>query len=112
MRYHKLLKQLVALTIATVILIGCSGGTPTYAQVLKTYPNDVKLCKTEASIEAVTADGDWKLNGTFDFQAGYECYGTKITANVLVEIGDQTYEPGTKLTVDKDLQWVEISSWD
>jgi hypothetical protein len=31
---------------------------------------------------------------------------------VPVEIEGKAFEPGTKLTVDKNLQWIEVSSWD
>lgn len=46
--------------------------------------------------------------GSFCFQ----CYGTKIIVNKRVTLDGKTYEPGTKMTVDKDLQWIVISSWD
>ena len=41
----------------------------------------------------------------------FQCYGAKITVKEDVTLGDVAYESGTKLTVDKDLQWVEVSSW-
>ena len=114
MSNHKLCEQIIGLAILITMLAGCSGGTPTYSQILNTYPSGARLCQTVVSIEEVAADGSWKLDGTFGVQDGrivYECFGTKVTGNVPVEIGDKTYEPGTKFTVDKDLQWVEVSSW-
>jgi hypothetical protein len=114
MSNHKPLKQMIGLAVVMVILVGCSGGTPTYSQILNTYPNGTKLCQTVVTIKEVTADGSWILKGSFYYQGGpmYVCYGTKITANVPVEIEDKTFELGTKLTVDKNLEWVEVSSWD
>jgi hypothetical protein len=41
-----------------------------------------------------------------------QCYGTKITLKVAVTLEGRNYPPGTKLTVDKDLHWVEVLSWD
>jgi hypothetical protein len=44
-------------------------------------------------------------------QTEYQCYGTKLTVKKKVTLEGKTYKPGTKLTVDKKLKWVEVSSW-
>ena len=72
-------------------------------------------CKTEATLESVTANGTWLLNGSTEFRDNkmlVRYYGTKITVGIRVEIDGKTYEPGTKLTVEKDLNWIQVSSWD
>lgn len=91
---------------------------PTYSEVVGTYPAGVNLCKTEASLEGISANGSWLLNGDIqiiDNQMQVKCYGTKITVNV--EGGDLIldgviYAKGALLTVDKDLNWIEVSSWE
>ena len=124
MGYKKLLQYIVGVTLIAVFLVGCDASTatstrsgpPTYSEVLKTYPNGVEHCTTVASIEGVGAgEENWLLQGEVEYrdsQPLVKCYGTQITANVSVTIENKTYPPGTKLTVDKDLNWVEISSWE
>jgi hypothetical protein len=53
--------------------------------------------------------------GTFTVSAAWDNwkgYGTKITVVGPVTIDGVIYEPGTPLTVDKDLEWIEVLSWD
>ena len=92
---------------------------PTYSQVIQTYPPDVKLCKTECSIKGST-DEQWLLE-VEEGQAGIEisnsqlqvqCYGTKVTLKIPLVIDGIDYPSDTKLTVDKDMEWIEVSSWD
>lgn len=91
---------------------------PTYSEIIKTYPAGVELCTTEASLEGIGGNGSWLLNGDIqikDNQMQVQCYGTKITVNV--EGGDLVldnvmYSKGALLTVDKDLNWIEVSSWE
>jgi hypothetical protein len=55
-----------------------------------------------------------KLSGKISFRNGqfvYQCYGTKLTVKVTVTMDGKTYQPGTKLTVDKNLDWIAVSSW-
>ncbi len=88
---------------------------PKYSEVIKTYPKDFVSCKTVATLDAVMPNGTWLLNGTTEFRNNkmmVKCYGTKITIGIHIEIDGKTYEPGTKLTVDKDINWVQVSSWD
>lgn len=89
-------------------------GPPTYSQVLKTYPRDVSLCRTDAFVEAEYGE-DWLISGTVEIANGQEqiqWYGTKITLKIPITLEGRNYPPGTKLTVDKDLHWIEVSSWD
>ena len=128
--------SLILITLIMLLVAACAGSNkaPTYSQIVKTYPADAKLCGTVASIVEVLPSGAWKLSGTASGSMECEwitydditdekmsnkltnivtrCYGTKITANVSITIATQTYEPGTKLTVDKNKQWVVASSWD
>ena len=87
---------------------------PTYSQVLRTYPANTNLCRTDADITGGDDNG-LDLRGTISMrnnQFVYQCYGTKLTVTVTVTLEGKTYKPGTKLTVDKNLKWVEVSSWD
>jgi hypothetical protein len=101
--------------------------------VLNTYPEDAELCCTDAKVSKVSSDGDWTFRGgkictsrseitvvegdraTLPINSifgNWMCHGIKITVTERVTIDGKAYEPGTKLTVDKDLQWIEVSSWD
>jgi len=87
---------------------------PTYSEVLKTYPAGVRLCETVATVEGIGESG-WLLNGEVDYREGkplVRYYGAKITLGVAVEINGKTFQPGAKLTVDKDSNWIEVKSWD
>ena len=55
-----------------------------------------------------TADKKGKHAGNFCFQ----CYGTKVVVNKGVILDGKTYTSKTKMTVDKDLKWIVVSSWD
>ncbi len=91
---------------------------PSYSEIVDTYPAGVELCKTEAALEGISANGTWFLNGDIqikDNQMQVKCYGTKITVNVEggdVIIDGVIYAKGALLTVDKDLNWIEVSSWE
>ena len=86
---------------------------------------------TDAEVSEVTSDGSWVFGagtvcpglsrlmvaegGTLTVSpdwGNWKGYGTKITVVGTVTIDGVTYEPGTLLTVDKDLEWIEVSSWD
>jgi hypothetical protein len=108
--------------VFAALLITCGASKPhTYSETLKTYPKDAELCPTEASIEP---DGeDLRISGNIQFREGdsllasnlinvIRCYGTRVTINGTVTIEGETYESGTLLTVDTNLHWVEVSSWD
>ena len=122
---------LVSILVVAFLSVGCGSKTaetrsrpPTYSEVIKTYPKDVKPCETDVSVEevgvrgmGVTAVGDdgWRVKGTVDIREGktlIKWYGAKVTLNVSAVLEGKNYKPGTKLTVDKDLKWIEILSWD
>lgn len=87
---------------------------PTYSEVLETYPVNTALCVTNAEL-IVDEDGGVNLSGIIQFSGGtfvYKCYGAKITIGETSVLDDVTYEKGMKLTVDKDLNWIVVSSWD
>jgi hypothetical protein len=102
---------------------------PSYSQVLKTYPQDAQLSCTNAEVLKVTADGQWTFAeggkicpgksvltvgpGGFTIGDGkWKSYGAKLTIKETVTIDGKSYKPGTELTVDKDINWIEVSSWD
>jgi hypothetical protein len=91
---------------------------PTYSEIVDTYPAGIELCETEASLDGIAGNGSWLLNGEIqikDNQMQVKCYGTKITVNVEggdVIIDGVMYSKGALLTVDKDLNWIEVSSWE
>jgi ankyrin repeat protein len=87
---------------------------PTYSRVLKTYPKDARICTTDISVESVT-DGQWTTLGIVEYykhEKQQKCYGIKVVLKVPVTIDGVVYKAGTKLTVDKDLRWTEVASWD
>jgi len=89
---------------------------PTYEEVVKTYPDGVPLCETEADIVGGN-DQQLSLGGGYiavndDGVQRYQCYGTKLTVRKKVTLKGKTYQPETRLTVDKDLYWIEVSGWE
>jgi len=108
-----------------------TSSVPTYPEVLSTYPVGVELSCTDGEVSEVTSDGSWVFSAglvcpgkskltvaegsTFTVPAGWDNwkgYGTKITIVETVTIDGETYEPGTLLTVDENLEWIEVLSWD
>jgi peptidylprolyl isomerase len=89
---------------------------PTYEEVVKTYPDGVPLCETEADIvggnDQQLSLGDGYVSVNDDGEPRYQCYGTKLTVRKKVTLKGKTYPPETKLTVDKDLYWIEVSGWE
>lgn len=106
---------------------------PKYSEILKTYPAGVALSCTKAEVSEVTADGQWTFTGGLvcpgqsqltvesggKFTTGelffgrpWKSYGVKLTLKNSVTIDGKTYPAGTLLTVDKDLNWVQVSGWD
>ena len=96
---------------------------PSYSDVLKTYPADADICTNKTHVTGVNQDGSWKIvipsdtklkivDGKLVLDFTLNCYGVQVTLDVPVTIGSKTYPPGTKLTRDKDLEWVEVSSGD
>lgn len=79
------------------------------------YRNEY-MCTTDAYVEDTNSDCCWLISAgniqIFDFKLMVKCYGTKIRINNTVEIDNKTYYAGDKLTVDKDIRWIKVSSWD
>jgi hypothetical protein len=91
-------------------------GLPTYSEVLATYPPDVELTISKFDIVAVI-DGAWLTDGTIEARGGEDLvqwYGVQITiaTSTPITIDGVTYQSGDKLTVDKDLNYVLVCSWD
>lgn len=57
----------------------------------------------------VEAGGTFTTSDEFFGQPWKTC-GAKLTIKEAVTIDGKTYQPGARLTVDKDLNWVEVSS--
>ena len=95
---------------------------PTYSQVVSTYPAGTVLNGTVATATNVKANGVLTFaggslaNGCGAVLSKYGpmvCYGSKLTiGDTSVTIDGTTYPPGTKLTTDKDLKLLQVSSWD
>jgi hypothetical protein len=90
-----------------------STNLPTYSQVLQTYPTGVRLCKTVVTVKEsngeILVKGDVEL---IDNKQRVRWYGTKVTAETDITFEGVTFHAGALLTVDKDLNWIEVSSWD
>ena len=73
------------------------------------------MCNTEISVVGLDAGGDWLVRGSIEIRDSkfmIKCYGTKVTLEVADTVDGVRYPAGTKLTVDKNLDWIEVSSWD
>jgi hypothetical protein len=118
--------QWIAIIIVPILafLISCAAVTPlaitsslpTYSEVVKTYPPGTDLCQVEVYIVDVKPEGyvfgggsSWTEHGGKNL---LKCYGSKVTLEVPVSLDGKTYKAGTKLTMDKNLNWIEVSSWD
>ncbi|MBW8010969.1 MAG: hypothetical protein FVQ83_06970 [Chloroflexi bacterium] len=90
-------------------------GPPSYSEVVAAYPEGTDLCISDYSVVEVLPDGQWSLQGTLEFSSGgtlLECFGVKVTLEVPVTLYGTTFPPGTKLTLDKDFNWIEVSDFD
>ena len=92
----------------------------TYSGVVATYPIGTDRCITEGFLAEDEGGlwGGYRLYGEgtvisfVDGKTAIQCYGTKLTVGgTPVTLDGQTYVPGTKLTVDENLDWIEVSSW-
>ena len=102
---------------AKQVTIPCDASSvvPTYSQVLATYPAGTKKCGTDVDITGVDGDKLQLSIRSLSIQAGgltIKCFGTKVTMKVEAELGGTTYKAGTLLTLDKDGNWIEVSSWE
>jgi FKBP-type peptidyl-prolyl cis-trans isomerase len=88
---------------------------PSYEEVVNSYPDAVPLCPTEADIVGGDDQGLSLEGGSIatneDGVQRYQCYGTKLTVRKKVTLKGKTYQPGARLTVDKDLYWIQVSGW-
>ena len=87
----------------------------TYSQVLASYPAEAKQCGTWIDVTGVSPSGGWQTMGIVDyrnFQPQLQCFGTRVTLKISLAVGGVHYDAGTKLTVDKDLKWIAVESWD
>lgn len=88
---------------------------PSYEEIVSSYADGVPMCPTDAAIVGGDDQG-LSLEGGYiavneDGVQRYQCYGTKLTVRKKVTLKGKTYRPGAKLTVDKDLYWIEVSGW-
>jgi hypothetical protein len=93
---------------------------PTYTEVLKTFPRDRKMCRTVVYLQEVRSSNILVLSvdvkGTDPFQRGpkdptIRCVGSQVTVTKDVTLEGKRYKRGTRLTVDKNNNWVEVASW-
>jgi hypothetical protein len=89
----------------------------TYSGVVATYPIGTDLCGTQGDLAEApggyTVSGDGATVSMVDGAMTIQCYGTKLTVgDAPMTLDGKTYVPGTKLTVDENLDWIEVSSWE
>ncbi len=87
----------------------------TYPQVVATYPPGAATCKTTIDVIGVGSDGSWRTSGMVDYRnfvPQLQCLGTRVTLKIPLALGSINYSVGTKLTVDKDRNWVSVQSWE
>ena len=93
---------------------------PSYTDVLKTFPPTAKMCRTIVYLVDVGNSNIMSLSvspkGTDAFQKGpkdpsIRCTGTQVSVLKDVRLEEKRYKRGARLTVDKNNQWVEVSSW-
>jgi len=86
---------------------------PTYSEVIGTYPPGVRLTSTIAEINGYDS-GQFMLGGEIEIYNSrmqvFE-YGTKLTVNVMFTMDNVTYNPGDKLTVDRNKDLIKLRSW-
>jgi peptidylprolyl isomerase len=88
---------------------------PSYEEIVNSYADGVPLCPTESNIvggddQGLTLEGG-SIAVNEDGVQRYQCFGTKLTVRKKVTLKGKTYRPEAKLTVDKDLYWIEVSGW-
>lgn len=94
---------------------------PTYSEIATTYPPDAQLCTTKAGISG-RDDGGYEFGGYGDEQASisirngemqFFCYGAQYVVTGPLEGPDgEQFEIGALLTVDENLDLVEVSSFE
>jgi hypothetical protein len=89
--------------------------TVTYSQVVGTYPPGAERCKTMIDVVGVGSDGSWRTSGIVEHRNSVpqlQCLGTRVTLKIPLTLGSINYSAGTKLTVDKDRNWISAQSWE
>lgn len=89
---------------------------PKYTEILKTYPDNAfnTTPLSDVKLNLYTVKGDLLVvgpDGLSMHSSWVKRYGSKITVINRVTMDGKTYEPGTKLTVDKNQNWIVVSSW-
>lgn len=91
---------------------------PSYEEVVASYPDRAPLCQTDADVVggndqelSLQAPQGGNIAVNDEGVPRYQCYGTKLTVRKTVTLKGKVYRPGAKLTVDKDLYWIEVSAW-
>lgn len=86
-----------------------------YSQVVATYPSGATQCNTVVDVTAVSPTGQWTTMGLMQYRnhvPQLKCLGTRITLKVPLVADGIKYDVDTKLTVDKNLKWIAVESWD
>ena len=122
---------------STPIPIPTATLTPTpqkYSDVAKTYPASATLCShvaffrqllaSDFTCEDVVKITGQEQDGSPDLCVGnctatlstsenvIKVYGVRVEIFADVVLDGKAYSSGTKLTVDKDLNWIQVSSWE
>jgi hypothetical protein len=103
---------------------------PAYSEIVKTYPVGTELSCTDAVVSKVTEDGKFVFTdktkqlcpgksrltvaagGTFTFAGNnFKAFGAKITLLNAATINGKSFPSNSLLTVDKDKNWIQVSSW-
>ena len=105
---------------ATTMAASPAAPMPSYTDVLKTFPPTAKMCRTIVYLVDVGNSNIMSLSvspkGTDPFQKGpkdptIRCTGTQVSVLKDVRLEEKRYKRGARLTVDKNRNWVEVSSW-
>jgi hypothetical protein len=92
----------------------------TYTELLKTFPRTQKACGTVVYLQDVGNSNLMVLSvdpkGSDPFQRAptdptIKCVGTRVSVTKDVTLLGKRYKRGARLTVDKNKNWVEVSSW-
>jgi len=100
-------------------------GLPTYSEVVAAYPADANECMTNVQVYGSCTEACW-ADGLVDMRTAVieghklvtsdelRCYGAKleVTSGKTATLDGVVYPSGAKLTVDKDLSYVQVCSWD
>ena len=74
-----------------------------------------KASGSVARMTSVSPTGQWQTFGVVEHRAHQpllQYYGTHVTLKVPATVGGVQHPAGTLLTVDKDQNWIAVTSWD